>query len=398
LIIRVTIITDPNHITKFEDQISSLVQKYGESPFALPSFLKLSMYEMLKPNYIPMVILVHKDQELIGLAPLILKNYYGIHYAEFLLEFWSSIDFVTKNQYQSLALTTIFDVLFKRLNCKIATLCLPAESPNMKLTEQIAKSQGLHIKKKINSFMSHPTIFLSSHKAISYEDLLKSRHFLHQVRQVERNLNKKGNRKILLFKNCENSQDENLLYDKIMLVDKLSWKTTYRKHINEPVEDSWLRLFFKATSYRNNKCKLLQRKIWFIEVENQPIAFCLAIQFKGTAYFCKTSFVEKFRKCYPGILLHHYAIKDIAGEGEIQKVDFMTNLPFTKKWRTINFSRVETSIGGSVIFGLQTMKKVLQLLSSAITGKKRSIFYAETAFEQLRKAQNHGKIEKSNPC
>ena len=373
------IINDPQKFAEIEDELTLFVEEHSQNPFSLPPFLKNGMLGALKQNHVPLVIIFRNEKEIVGLAPLELTRKFGVNTAKFLLAFWTSIDFVIKNEYRQSVATNVTDVLFKRLHCKFVALDFPEGSPNMNIFEQSCKRFGVLIKKKSEDFMGHGIVFPGAS--------LKNRRLLkRELRATERRLANAGSTKITLEEDSRSHEHDDLVYYKLMAIEKNSWKQTYRSASGQESGDNGLCWLLNSTNYLNRN-RFLKRKTWFLELDGKPIAFQLVIEYKRTAYFCKTSFVDKYKKLGIGIYLINSVIKETFGK-DMERIDFLTSLPFMKKWRAELVPRVHFSAGSRVIFGLQRLIANLGLTYFMLQGRKKKMFHSDTARVQLEQAQH----------
>lgn len=379
-----TVINDPQKFAEIEDELTLFVEENSQNPFSLPPFLKNTMVELLNQTEVPTVIIFRNEMEIVGLAPLKLTRKFGANTAKFLLGFWSSIDFVIKNEYRQSVITNIANILFKKLHCKLVTLDFPEGSPNLIIFEQSCKRFGVRVKKKSEEFMGHGIVFPSALAE-------NRRHFRKQLRATGRKLANAGSTKINLEEDNMGHEANDAVYDKLMAVEKGSWKHTCRSTWSQESDDDGLRWFLNSTN-NLNKSRFLKRKIWFMELDETPIAFQLVLEYKRTAYLCKTTFVDKYKKLGLGIYLSNSIIKETLDGRNIEKIDFLTNLPFLKKWRAKIVPRVHFSAGSMVMFGLQSLIATSEFTLFTLQGRKKNMFYHDTARVQLEHAHNNSII------
>jgi len=83
-----TVITDPMALDT-ENNLDGFIESYSNNPFIFSSFIKNAMFQKAHKNQIPTVVIVKLNKEIIGVAPLLLKQRAGIRYCEPLFDFWS---------------------------------------------------------------------------------------------------------------------------------------------------------------------------------------------------------------------------------------------------------------------------------------------------------------------
>ena len=92
---------------------------------------------------------------------------------------------------------------------------------------------------------------------------------------------------------------------------------------------------------------VFESEVWFLEVNNLPIAYQIVLIYKGTAFFVKTSFNEKFRKFSPGKFLIDFVLQEFFRKANVNKIDFITNLAFVSAWKPLLEPRKKFIIGKS---------------------------------------------------
>jgi hypothetical protein len=128
-------------------------------------------------------------------------------------------------------------------------------------------------------------------------------------------------------------------------VEEGCWKNNWRIHNNSVVlADGDLLNLWTGAGLAAKDYPDLKRRIWFLNLDGKPIAYNLAIEYKGTIYMCKTSFNNKYRNLSPGIYLNNIAIQDSFNSRCINMIDFLTNLPFHERWTRNRLFRVRFSL------------------------------------------------------
>jgi hypothetical protein len=105
--------------------------------------------------------------------------------------------------------------------------------------------------------------------------------------------------------------------------------------------------------------------VWFLELNNQAIAYSLFIKYKGVSYVAKTSYDKRYRRLYPGIYVTNAAICEFFNKRQIRKIDFLTDLPFHGTWTSLCSPRVRIMMARSTVL-LYIVKFVL--LSKPVKG------------------------------
>lgn len=339
------IITNPHELAEIEKDLDTFSNSYTKNPFMLYPFIKSAMQLNIRSDQIPIILVSKIDEKIIGLSQVLLKRHFGVRAATFLLHYWVSPDFIIDDKYRENVLNHILYVLLKEMRCKLITLDLPAESPNLQALEQACITNKVNFRKKTEQYMSHRVIPIQC----SWDDFQKvqGKYFRQRFRYIERNLNNTGKWKITLVESTNNEESTNDTFKKILHVEKMSWKETLRSRVDEDLLWIW-----KSSSSATKTNSDFERKIWFLELNDQTLAFTLVIQYKGTAFIAKTSFAEQYRRLCLGLCVNNAAIKALFDEKEVKRIDFMTSVPFTRIWATTCLPRVRYIISEGIIWNL----------------------------------------------
>jgi hypothetical protein len=335
----IKVISDPRRISEIEQEFDAFIIKNSRNPFMLSAFVKGKMELALRKNEVPLVLVLMTDGKIIGVAPIVLRKQFGIRFANMLLDFVSSPDFIFDLEHGEVCMWRSLDFVFGHLGCRFAILDFPAESMNLHILERICKTRSMGVRMKNGAGMSHSVIPVEC----AWNDFQKSRggDFRRDFKSIRRHLDGAGKWQILLF---ENENDEQGVFRKIMDVEEASWKQNLRLQHHMGSMDEGLLFIWEASSLAIRRCPDFKRSVWFLELNGQAIAYSLVIQYKGTAYMMKTSYNNQYRRLYPGIYVNNEAIRDLFNCGRIRMIDFMTNLPAMRTWTFRRLLRFRLSL------------------------------------------------------
>jgi hypothetical protein len=232
-------------------------------------------------------------------------------------------------------------ILLKKMHCKSVILNLPAESPNLNALEHECRVNKITFYKTIKKNMNHCIIPVQC----SWNDFQKSlsAHSRKKLRQTQRHLSAIGEWKNVLIETSNDDLSANDALSRIHAVEKKSWKEDWRLKVrhdrDQDLEGIWKtsRLLVKT----NPDYKVM---IWFLELNNASVAYTLVIQYKDTAWIVKTSYADEYARLSMGIFVNNAVIQDLFSKRAVQKIDFMTDLPFMTTWHPISASRVKFKI------------------------------------------------------
>jgi CelD/BcsL family acetyltransferase involved in cellulose biosynthesis len=176
----------------------------------------------------------------------------------------------------------------------------------------------------------------------SWEDFQakKGGSFRRRFKRMERNLSQGGQWKITCFENENNRPD---VLEKILDIEKRSWKETWRTR-EQMTKDQDLLNLWSGAQLASQTEKDFKWNTWILELNNQPVAYSLILQYKKNAFIAKTSYDNRYRRLYLGMYVNHAAICSMFNKGQVENIDFMTNLPFMEAWTPTWLPRVRLTM------------------------------------------------------
>jgi hypothetical protein len=335
--VSIVVISTAEELSMVEKELDAFIMENSDNPFILGVFLKAKL-KSTPEEYDPKVIIFRVMDKIVGYAPLLLKKKYGLQFASFLFDYWFNPDFVFDLNYQELCVQALLNCVFGPLRCSFFDFVLPAESKHLADLQKCSEFKRITSNKKTFDYLNHCTISVTG----TLDDFNKrlNSESRHHFKRVKCKLDSTGVCKIVQFKDGDN---EEIAYERIRAIEESSWKQNWRLGQNLSSDLQLFALlnitFLAAKNYYGFK-----RSIWFLELDNHPIAYTLVIQYLGTAYLVKTSFNDEFRKFSPSIFLTNEIINSSFCSGNLKLIDFMTNLPFMQKWKPIQLSRIQFSL------------------------------------------------------
>jgi hypothetical protein len=331
-------ISDPNKLSEFQERLDAFIIEKSTNPFILSAFIKQKMESNLPKGSIPLILILTIQKKIVGVAPLLISKKLGIRLANFLFDFYFSPDFLFDPAYRELCMQNCVSFIFDHLGCRFADLHLPVESQNLKILEQICKSNQISIFKENHEYLNHSIIPIVG----TWDDFQKSRgtNFRHHFRSIEKKLSVAGSWQITVFEGNDNEKE---VLQRIMEIENTSWKQNYRLQENIE-EDEDLFALWDVSGLGVRTYPDFKRSIWFLELNNHYIAYSLVIQYKKIAYVAKTSYDNQYRKLYPSIYTINKIVSGLFSRREVTLIDFMTNLSFMTRWTSKHLFRVRLSL------------------------------------------------------
>jgi hypothetical protein len=329
----IQVIFNKEGISKIEQEFDSFVSENCSNPFMLSIFIKKRIERIRAPSSDPIILVLKENDDIIGIAPFLLTRTSGFRCVKWLFDCSYSPDFILNDAKRKDCLQSFFYYIFQNLSCNFAILEIPSESKNQNLIDLICKSNNLSIWRISDMHLNHRIVEIKG----NWDEFQKSRGkaFRAEFRSIDRKLSAAGNFRTLMFENIDNEEDS---LKKIVQVENVSWKQDWRLSNNFSFDEGLLKLW-EGSSLGIRTNLDFRRKVWFLELNGQVIAYSLVVEYGETGYIAKTSFNNSRRELYPGIYIFNQAVRGLFNSPMIKKIDFMTNLAFMKKWSSIELIR-----------------------------------------------------------
>jgi ribosomal protein S18 acetylase RimI-like enzyme len=318
-------IHDIRELDQIKDDWDSLVFKSSKTPFLFYDIARPFISLNVKNGWNAAIVTVlSNDNELIGIIPLMEKKIYGIRVAKFVLRPAYSPDFIISSEIINKYKWSIIDYVIQHSGCHLFSLDFEASSPWLEsLGQRCISSRVPHI---ITSEMGHRVIPIES----NWENLLLSKgaSFRRKFRVIERNLGRIGAWKITCFNKDQTNAD---ILDAILEVERESWKESWRAKKGSKVDDSLIAIWEGLNRTAQTRSDL-DWGVWFLEINDHPVAYALIAIYSGVASIIKTSYNARYRRFYPGIYVINIAMSQLWDTRKIKMIDFLTDLQFMDMW------------------------------------------------------------------
>jgi len=317
---------------EIEDLWNKLIDKCSKNPIFLFEFVRQYMEFNGSKEWTPLVLVVSIDDMIVGVAPLITKREFGVRFVRFLFKSWLSPDFIVEDQYREICIGHILNFLFRTLQCQFVELTLPAESRNIRILKQKCKAFGIHFCTR--SAMGHYIIPVDC----TWDEFVASRgkYFAQRFRRMERHLDRAGSWRFICVENKDAGLD---VFQQILDVESRSWKEAWRTQRGVKIDPDLL-IIWKGSHNTATTQPDFKWSVWFLELNDRPLAYTLVLQYKGVAFFMKTSYDERHKRCSPGMYVLNAAIRGLFNKREVRNIDFLTDLPFERTWASLCLPRV----------------------------------------------------------
>jgi len=353
--ISVRAISDPEGFSEVADAWNRIVREHGPNPFLLSGLLVRFVEMRANEGWRPLLLLLSVDGAPVGIAPLMTRKRYGLRFTTLLLASYFGPDFVLEDRYREECIEQILAFVFRNLHSSLLELTLPAESLNDAVLKTKCSSMMLHFSVQKSPPTGHRLVRILP----SWEQFLSStgHDFRWNIKRMRRNLSLAGTWRIDYV---DLGKEPNQI-ERIWAVERVSWKQEWRKLRGATDEDLHLILdgsLRMSPSEPNFRCGA-----WFLELNDQTIAYALVLEYGGTAYLTKTSFAEEFWKLSPGAFVVNESIHALCDSGRVSEMDFLTDLAAWKRWPGTTAAKI-----GVAICRLRVYALVARLLRAGTYG------------------------------
>lgn len=315
----------------------------SQTPYYFKSFIEQFINSAIKSKQKPMLIVYYSEHKTVGIAPVAISSEKGLlRTASFLTGPDFDPDFVVEEKYREQFIHETIDFLFKKIGCTLIDFVMPSETKNLAVLEGMSKfGRGPYHLIRPSSF--HSVVCVEGTWA-EFERR-RGRNYRKIFRSIEKRMSLNGGWRIEFVSN-QYSITEVEQY--LLEIEKESWKQTYRLQRGIEKDDGLIELFTAATGTQLTTTGF-QWEVAFLEVNGKKIAYSFWFEYKDTAFICKTSFDDRYKKYYPGMYINNAVIREVFKNPAIKQIDLMTDLPFHDRWAPKKVPRTRILISKSPI-------------------------------------------------
>jgi CelD/BcsL family acetyltransferase involved in cellulose biosynthesis len=302
---------------------------HSNNPTVLSDFVREFMNSVRLKGWTPVLLVILADKTIVGIVPLMMRRKFGIRYA-FFLPFLTS--FVATDDYREICVSKTLDFLFRTLHCQFVRLVLSTASQYTAILRQECHEKKIHLSQVETLGQSILPIRSTWH------EFAKSRgkKFLQDIRRTERKLGHVGRWRCLRVEEADRPPE---VLEQMTRIDCASWKQFGRTRKGYAGDES-IALFWNGSQCASRTVPNFKSYVWFLEVNDRKIAYALFFSYKDVTFAAKTSYELRYARLGPGIYLMNTAIREIFEEGQVNTIDFISDVPFTKTWTSLRMRRI----------------------------------------------------------
>jgi hypothetical protein len=339
--ISIHVIRDPSRLDEIEDSWNGFVRLSSNSPFHSLGFVRHFMVIDRNLGWRPVVLVAYSDDKIIGIAPMKEMRRFGVRWVKFACWPQFSPDFITDCKAREHIIGKMLECLFGKLGCHLADLCVSSDS--VTYLEKICRLYGLQLS------LSTPPIFGHRILPVSCDwndfERFRGSNFRNKMRKIGRKFSQIGAVEITCV---QNPRDDATVLERILGIERLSWKETYRKQ-KQQVIDTSIPMLCSASLATAKSEPDFEWRVYFLELNKMAIAYSLVLKYKDTAYIAKITYDEGYRRYYPGIYLINGILKEEFTLRRVRNIDFQTDMQFMETWTKKRLLRFRALVSRGVL-------------------------------------------------
>jgi hypothetical protein len=321
------VVSDFNRLAAMNPEWDDCVGSYSLSPYYLMGYFMNYFLEQRRGRF---ALVENEGDSTVGLAAFRLdENYilwkpklFKFRTAKFLLTDSWSPDFVARPDRRKEFTERALSLLFDRLGCRSATLTLNSDSPTVPILMEWCEKHRMTLKRSPHA--RHPLHAVVRVRG-TWDDYFKTlgQESVHKYRKSERRLDRAGSWRVI-----GERVDNQVVVDKILEIDRNSWKQKMRNQRGEEDDTEMARILnFHLRTPESKFCPI----VWLLELNGKPIAFELVMILGGTAYHPNGSFDICYKEFAPGKVLVTRMFQDLLKMG-VTRMEFFTFHDYMRAW------------------------------------------------------------------
>jgi hypothetical protein len=361
------VISDIDHFAGMKDYWDRELKDHVDDPFLFSCMLIEQWKSNQKLGWHPFMMIFKSDAEIVGFAPLMMSTSFGFRQAAN-FDQYTCPDFFSGNIRET-CMDSMISFLFRQLKCESANITLENESSNQRMLETVCKKKGFNHTKwpqEGQAIIPVETSLDSFRKSLKNKDRKK-------FEKISTKLDNLGSWQISRFDLDRSS------IAKIEAVEGFSWKARLEGR-EKALKDTGLESVLKGVQSNGQGESFFESEVWTLELNDAPIAYVLAMKRNKTVFFAKTSYDSRFKELSPGLFLMNDLIERVFKNTTAEKIDFISNMPFTQVWKPLVRNRITFTIlrnpylsrARHLVFGNRISLKTSQILEKI--GRKKRLY------------------------
>lgn len=362
------VVSDLDRFVEMKDFWDRELRDHVDDPFLFSSMIIEHWKFGQRVGEHPFLIIFLLDKTIAGFAPLRMRSRFGFRQIFSLDQYTPPVFF--SNSHREIFVDILFDFLFKQLNCESADITFEDDYSIQRILETACRKKDLKYAKLPQEGRA---IIPVETNLDSYRGSL-DRKTLKEFGRFGRKLDRLGSWKIY----CSNLDRSSI--GKIWTVERYSWKVSLKGKENA-IKDMGLDFCLKGVQRNDEDEHFFDSEVWFLELNNLPIAYVLVFKRNKTVFFAKTSFDTRFSSASPGKFLINDLIERTFRDNNAEKIDFISNLPFVRIWNPLVKQRTNFRISKAnllsktylLVFENPISQKAFQILEQLKWAKRTTL-------------------------
>ena len=329
--VSVLVVWDLGRFVSLESFWDRELRDHVDDPFLSGCMMDLHWKLGQRVGFHPFMLVFLREGRIVGFAPLILRSRFNSRIVSNFDQYTCPDFFV--DEYREVCVGKMVDFLFDRLKCVSVDLTFEDASTNQRMLEKVFKKRGL----KFSRMPQEGQAIIPVNSSLDVFKGSLSGNTRNKFKRIGKKLDGLGSWKISCYDVDQNS------IEKVWVVEKFSWKNVLQGK-KKAIKDWGIEFALRGAQRGRSGEGFFDSELWFLEVNDIPIAYVLVLKHNQIVFLAKTSFDQRFRVVSPGVFLMNDVIEKVFQERSAKKINFFTNLSFVKIWKPIVKKRVTIKI------------------------------------------------------
>jgi hypothetical protein len=361
------VISDVDHFIGIKDYWDRELRDHVDDPFLFSCMLIEQWKSNQELGWHPFMMIFKSGAEIVGFAPLMLRTHFRFRQAAN-FDQYTCPDFFSDNIRET-CVDIMISFLFRHLKCESANITLEDESNNQRMLEKVCRNKGFNCTswpQEGQAIIPVETSLDSFRKSLKNKDRKK-------FEKISTKLDNLGSWQISHFDLDRDS------IAKIEVVERFSWKARLEGR-EKALKDTGMESVLRGVQSNCQGESFFESEVWTLELNDVPMAYVLVMKRNKTVFFAKTSYDSRFKELSPGLFLMNDLIERVFKNMTAEKIDFISNMPFTQVWKPLVRNRITFTIlrnpslskARHLVFGNPLSLKTSQILERI--GRKKRLY------------------------
>ncbi len=253
------------------------LRDYVDDPFLSGCMMDLHWKLGQRVGFHPFMLVFLREHKIVGFAPLMMRLRFNLRYVSNFDQYTYPDFFV--DEYREVCIEKMVDFLFDRLKCVSVDLTFEDESENQRVLEKVCEKMAL----KFSRVPQEAQAIIPVNTSLEVFKGSLSRNTRNNFKRIGKKLDRLGSWKIICYDVDQKS------IEKVWNVEKFSWKHDLRGKA-QAIKNWGIEFALRGAQRGRNGEGFFDSELWFLEVNDIPIAYMLVLKHNKIIFLAKNIF------------------------------------------------------------------------------------------------------------